>query len=84
MTEQVTRKLLQAKHIPDGLVISLIREVSKPETCGATIWDVADRLPSFPEKVVRAKLSSMIKRGVIDGCTCGCRGDFNVLESNAS
>lgn len=31
-----------------------------------------------PYKVRRAKLKSMIDRGLIDGCTCGCRGDFMI------
>lgn len=40
-----------------------------------SIWDLRDRL-EFPEKVVLAKARSLIRRGVIGGCGCGCRGDF--------
>lgn len=32
----------------------------------------------YPDKVIRAKLSSMERRGLIDGCDCGCRGDWHV------
>ncbi len=32
----------------------------------------------IPEKVLHAKLSSMLRRGLIHGCSCGCRGDWHV------
>lgn len=39
-------------------------------------------LPAFPagthEALVLAKMHSLIKRGFVDGCCCGCRGDFTV------
>jgi predicted transcriptional regulator len=31
-------------------------------------------------KLVLAKMKSMIKRGLVDGCPCGCRGDFVITE----
>lgn len=31
-----------------------------------------------PERLVLAKMRNMIDRGVINGCTCGCRGDFEI------
>lgn len=31
----------------------------------------SDKLPQ-----VIAKLASLVRRGLMDGCTCGCRGDF--------
>jgi hypothetical protein len=56
----------------------------------ATRWDVAAVLaghpehvggppqeyPNMPEKVVLAKAKRLIRRGLVDGCACGCRGDF--------
>lgn len=42
------------------------------------IYDPA--FPDAPRKVLLAKLRSMIKRGLINGCACGCRGDFYVGE----
>jgi hypothetical protein len=35
---------------------------------------------AFPEKVILAKARRLMKRGYIDGCDCGCRGDFTLLE----
>jgi hypothetical protein len=34
----------------------------------------------LPYKLLMAKLEHMERRGLIDGCTCGCRGDFTVLD----
>lgn len=46
----------------------------------ANIWDLEDRL-GFPRKVVLAKMKALERRGLIDGCCCGCRGDFELTES---
>ncbi len=32
--------------------------------------------PETPEKLGLAKMRQMIRRRVVDGCPCGCRGDF--------
>jgi hypothetical protein len=34
--------------------------------------------PGTPPKVALAKIRAMIKKGLVDGCGCGCRGDFNL------
>lgn len=34
--------------------------------------------PWLPHRLLMAKLDHMERRGLIDGCTCGCRGDFRV------
>lgn len=36
--------------------------------------------PWMPVKVVRAKARRLIRRGLIQGCVCGCRGDFQVVS----
>ena len=36
-----------------------------------------DDIPAMPLKVVLAKAKALIRRGLITGCACGCRGDFN-------
>lgn len=32
--------------------------------------------PDAPEKVLLAKLRAMVRKGLIGGCGCGCRGDW--------
>lgn len=64
-------KKVQAKSITDDDVFLAMeyRQV-------ASLFDIEDNLDAFPRKVVLAKLRSMVKRGVLSGCTCGCRGNF--------
>jgi repressor of nif and glnA expression len=33
-----------------------------------------------PRKVVRAKMRKLDKAGLIRGCHCGCRGDYELTE----
>lgn len=32
--------------------------------------------PEAPDKLVLAKMRQMLRRGVVTGCGCGCRGDW--------
>jgi hypothetical protein len=32
--------------------------------------------PDVPDRLLLAKMDGLIRRGLVDGCTCGCRGDF--------
>lgn len=44
-------------------------------------WNVKDAMPTGTiPKLVLAKMRMMIRRGVVDGCDCGCRGDFVITE----
>lgn len=44
----------------------------------SSLWDVQERLAPIHPKLVLSKLRSMIRRGAILGCACGCRGDFEL------
>lgn len=33
-----------------------------------------------PEKLALAKMRMLMRRGLVDGCDCGCRGDFVLTE----
>lgn len=76
------RGRVQAKDLSDAQVLEGI--VATRGRNGvprwSTLWDMQAHLAAFPSKVVLAKLRSMIKRKVIGGCACGCRGDFEVAE----
>lgn len=37
-----------------------------------------------PEKLALAKMRTMIKKGLVDGCGCGCRGDFEITNKGKS
>lgn len=43
--------------------------------------DVHKAMPSgIPDNVVHAKMRRLIARGLVDGCDCGCRGDFEITD----
>lgn len=44
---------------------------------GVDIYDV----PGVPAKVALAKAKRLIKRGLLNGCACGCRGDFELTDA---
>jgi len=84
-------RLPQAKDVPEDAILRVLR--TEPgrwfthwpchrATCDlAECWSLPCRAPelaAFPEKVLRAKLSSMMRRKLVDGCDCGCRGDWHI------
>lgn len=66
---------MKAADIEDAAVLDAIRKHMRP--IGASRWDVYPEF-AFPEKIVRAKVDKMIRRGILTGCCCGCRGDFTI------
>jgi hypothetical protein len=68
---------VKASDISDEAFIAAL----EPDGAWTMIWDLCDRL-GYPEKVVRAKAKTMItRRKTVDGCYCGCRGDFHLVQS---
>jgi hypothetical protein len=72
-THQETR--MQAKDIPDFRILNLVRVFNEGGYWCLT-YDLEELLPDYPPKVILAKCRSLIRRGRMAGCTCGCRGDF--------
>ena len=71
--------MVAAKDIGDDLVIAAIRTASAQRAMNtASRWDVEALLPQYPPKVILAKCRSMLRRGLIEGCGCGCRGDWEI------
>jgi hypothetical protein len=77
--------LMQAKDVPDASIVDFVtaaRMVLTEPWHRAPRWllmsEIEDAFPAIPPKVLRAKLSKLVKRGLLDGCTCGCRGDFRL------
>ncbi len=69
---------MQAKDITDETLMAAVRAVRGinrvPEW--SSLWDIQRQLSGVHTKIVLAKLKSAVKRGLLKGCTCGCRGDF--------
>lgn len=71
---------VQAKDISDADVLDALAATRGRHGVPrwSTLQDVQAHLAAYPRKVVHAKLRSMLRRHVISGCGCGCRGDFEV------
>lgn len=69
---------LQAKDIADQVMLDAVRATQGLNGVPhwSSLWDVEKKLPDVPAKVVRAKLDSLVRRQMLHGCACGCRGDF--------
>lgn len=87
------RGRMQAKDVPTRAVLEFLAQL--PEHHGAGWHDlkpreqfmptVLDAMPAgTPEKVALAKMRRLIAAGLVDGCGCGCRGDFNLTEKGRS
>jgi hypothetical protein len=83
---------IQTKDIPDEVMLDLVKSLSTIQrayvddqgfhsfkTSSASRFDIENLWPSVPPKVLQAKLKKLADQGLIEGCTCGCRGDFEVI-----
>lgn len=76
---------MQCKNIEERPILEFIK---KHGGIGCTRFRVKDcprsvthSMPAgVPEKLVLAKLKQLIKRGLVNGCGCGCRGDFEITD----
>jgi hypothetical protein len=79
---------VKASDIADATVLRLL---ATPRVCATdhvydglgwwSRWDVCARFPGYPERVVIAKLRRLMTRGLVAGCLCGCRGDFELTAA---
>lgn len=75
---------MQAKDIPD---VAMLQAVENARIAFGGAWAIRNRdldpkhFPGVPEKVCQAKRAKLIKRGLMQGCTCGCRGDFTLTDA---
>lgn len=75
---------MQAKDIPEQPILDFLERhrghwcsMFSPEIAGdRSIFNAMP--PGTPYKVALAKMRALIKRGIVDGCACGCRGDFEL------
>ena len=73
---------LQCKDIPARPILEMLaKNPTQWHNWCWTEWNVTEAMPpGIPPKLALAKMRMMIRRGVVDGCTCGCRGDFVITE----
>lgn len=75
---------MQAKDIPEQPILDFLAQPEIANRLGATWFEgfdnsVQNAMPEgTPAKVALAKMRSLVKRGLVAGCACGCRGDFQL------
>lgn len=75
---------MQCKDIPDKPILEFLLK-HKGEWCTWYSVDETDVSQAMPKdlpnkKLVLAKMRQLMRRGLVDGCNCGCRGDFEITE----
>jgi len=85
---------MQCKDIPEQPILDFIAKVERdgeasPYISATWFWtndwkpenSVVHAMPEgTPPKLALAKMKSMIRKGLVEGCACGCRGDFTVAR----
>jgi hypothetical protein len=78
---------MQCKDIPDRPVLVFLAGLGRWGTwlenqCGELFPNsVQNAMPAaVGEKLARAKMAMLIRRGLVDGCSCGCRGDYELTD----
>ena len=71
--------------VPDEPILRFLAE-HIDEWCtwgkGYAMPTVKDAMPAgTSDEVQHAKMRDLMKRGLVDGCACGCRGDFEITHN---
>ena len=73
---------MQCKDIPTQPILDWLAVTTDWATWGDSsgMPTVQDAMPpNTPNKLQLAKMKQLIKKGLVDGCGCGCRGDFHLI-----
>lgn len=74
---------LQCKYIPDVPILQFLAKQTRWSTHGNgyPMPTVQHAMPeSTPRKLQIAKMVMLKRRGLVDGCGCGCRGDWRITD----
>jgi hypothetical protein len=69
---------VQCKNIADAPLLRFIAAKELEKGMWVNTWDFAPPYSELPGNLFRAKMGQLLKRGLIDGCNCGCRGDYEM------
>jgi hypothetical protein len=74
---------MQCKDIPDAAFLDAVK-VNGRAAGWRTRWEVQRDLESvigwLPERLFLAKARTLIRRMLVLGCPCGCRGEYEIPE----
>jgi hypothetical protein len=79
---------MQCKDIPDKPILEFL--ANKPYKVHGYEWStwfigwensINQAMPGVTnEKLIQAKMINLVNRGLVDGCICGCRGDYKITD----
>jgi hypothetical protein len=72
---------MKAADIPDEELLFAVAHIQAVGQMWANFTELSLVLVGYPQKVVVAKAARLMKRGLLTGCTCGCRGDLEVTTA---
>jgi len=76
----------QCKDIPTRPILEFL---AKRGGIGCVWWElsypsfarsVRTVMPPVPDNLALAKMRQLMRKGLVSGCGCGCRGDFELTE----
>lgn len=77
---------MQCKDVPDKPILEFLLQ-RKNEGKMWCYWmngfenSIGQSMPEgTPDKIRMAKMRRLIYRGLVSGCGCGCRGDYEITE----
>jgi hypothetical protein len=76
---------VQAKDVPDDVFLTVVRDLRDEQGWSLVPWHLIE--PSFPDvpfKVLLAKARKLVRRGLLDGCACGCSGSFEITYAGSA
>jgi hypothetical protein len=76
---------MQCKDIADLPILDFLARqnqwVMRTGTCGNGVLLICEAMPAgTPAKLQLAKMGQLIRRKLVSGCICGCRGDFEITD----
>ena len=74
---------MQCKDIPDLPILQFLDSLNGQWAIRYGDYDnsVTHAMPKgTPDKLIITKMARLIQRGLVDGCSCGCRGDYVLTE----
>ncbi len=77
---------MKASDIPDLTLLAVIDHVNRQKGYWANNGDIQMVMEEagVPDKVILAKCARLKKRKLVDGCACGCRGDWELTQAGAN
>lgn len=83
-------KRIQCKDIPTAAILTFLATLNNqaatfyPLDVSNSIWKSLETPGNVPRCVLRKKMENLIRKGLVEGCACGCRGDFRLTFKGMS